>query len=846
MRVSVSVERLRVWLLVGVGLLVLVIGAFLGYAHYRAHRFLTQLPGKLGVNIRQDTNSFTYSQSVGSKTVFTLHAAKAIQRTDGKYTLRDVGIVVYGRQANRADRIYGSEFELDQNSGVIRAMGEVHIDLQAPSPAESHGKVDLAPGAAHGLDAAGTKDEHLIHVKTSELVYLQKLGVAATHQEIEFESGGLTGHATGAEYSADTGVLVLQSAVKVNGLQNGRPVVLTASRAELDRANERAVLTQARYVSVGEAKDDGTEGQTAQAQRAIVHMRSDQSLERVEAEGDVTLTNGAGKVTAPRASVELNAESKPKSVRLFGGMHYVADEPLHQAKGESAEGTARFDARGDLERVVLSGAVHVEDRVRATDAANEPWSERELGAGLVDVAFVPGKTAKFQMREATATGNAHFKIVNAPVKNGQGPVSSALAGDVLTARFVRTDGADRLAEVHGDGHTALRRVSATGAEDTSSGDTLEVHMRPAKADAGRRVVRKAKEQMVKDKGFGGQGADEIATAVQQGNVVVTHKPAPKPGDKAAPAEQRATAERGVYDGDTDRLTLTGGVQVTDGGGVMWADRVAMEQQTGDAFVDGGVKATYFQAKAGDASSGEPVHILAARAELKRASNVAVFFGGAGRPARLWQDGSQVEAPVIEFEQKQRRLLAHGEGSGAPMAVHTVLVSRPAGKADAGVAKAVTKKPEVVRIVSREMTYSDEVRQADFTGGVEVDSQDGRMHARQAVVYLQAAGDKKAAGDAMRQSGFMGGSVDRVVGSGQIEVEQPGRQATGEQVVYTASDGMFVMTGTAAVPPKIVDEARGTVTGTSMRFHAGDDTIVISNEVGSGAGLKVRTETRVKK
>ena len=52
-----------------------------------------------------------------------------------------------------------------------------------------------------------------------------------------------------------------------------------------------------------------------------------------------------------------------------------------------------------------------------------------------------------------------------------------------------------------------------------------------------------------------------------------------------------------------------------------------------------------------------------------------------RPARLWQGASQVEAPVIQFEQKQKRLLAHGEGQGAPMAVHTVLVRSDAKASD---------------------------------------------------------------------------------------------------------------------------------------------------------------------
>jgi lipopolysaccharide export system protein LptA len=54
----------------------------------------------------------------------------------------------------------------------------------------------------------------------------------------------------------------------------------------------------------------------------------------------------------------------------------------------------------------------------------------------------------------------------------------------------------------------------------------------------------------------------------------------------------------------------------------------------------------------------------------------------------------------------------------------------------------------------------------------------------------------------------------------------------------------VMTGTGAVPPKMVDDLRGTVTGTSLRFHAGDESVVVSNGVDNKQ--RVRTETRVKK
>jgi lipopolysaccharide export system protein LptA len=835
---NVSVERLRVWLLAGAGLLVIVIASFLGYAHYRAHRFLTNLPKKLGVNVRRETNGFTYSQSVQGRTIYTVHAAKAVERADGKVTLHDVGIVLYGRKEDRADRIYGKEFEYDQKNEVIRADGEVHIDLQAPEAADANAKMDYAAGKdLPGAGAAEKKDVRLIHVTTSGLVFLQKLGVAATDNEIEFESGGLTGHAVGADYNSDTGVVVLHSAVRVNGLERDRPVVLTASRAELDRQNERAVLTQAKYMAVG---GRGGAGQTAQARNVVVHLRPDGTAERIEAEGEVTLTNGmGGVVTAPRGEMTLGAQSQPQSAVMLGGVRYLVDEPLRQAKGEASEGRAGFDKAGRPEHVVMTGAVHLNERVR-TDASGEAWGERELNAGQVELALFAGAAGKAQLRDAKATRDARLKVMN-PAAKGGGPTSSALAGDVLTAHFVRVGSADHLAEVHSDGHAAMRRVDGKGVVDTSSGDSLVAHFRPVSAGAARGANATGK----------GQGADEIASATEQGHVVMTKQPVKKPGDSAAPAEERVTAERAVYDGELERTTLTGNVQVSNGTSVLWADRVVTEQQTGDATADGSVKASFSQV----GSEAEPVHVLASRAEMKHDSQVAKFYGAGanGKPARLWQGASQVDAPVIEFEQKQRRLLAHGEGQGAPGAVHTVLVSGGTGvKTDS--AKTDNKagkqagggKTSVVRVISRDLVYSEEARKADFTGGVQVDSADGSMRGQQAVVYLQAApanGGKKADGAA--GGGFMGGSVERVVASGHIEMQQPGRRASGEQLVYTASDGMFVLTGTPAALPKVVDDQRGTVTGTSLRFHTGDENVVVSNEGESGAGQRVRTETRVK-
>ncbi len=884
---SVSVERLRVGLVAGAGLLVLIVAAFLGYAHYRAHRLLTGLPARLGIDVRQETNGYTYSQTVGSKTIYTVHAAKSVQHRDGKYTLKDVGIVVYGKKQDRADRIYGSEFELDQAAGVIRAMGEVFIDLQAPEARDANEKMDFAAGndlrgsgeaaAGKGAAANGAAAAKLIHIRTSGLVYLQKLGVAATDKEIEFTSGGVVGHAVGADYNSDTGIVILHSSVKVTGVEHDRPVVLTASEAELDRQNQTAALRDAKYMAVGERAGGKGVGETAEARHVVVYLRKDGSAERVQADGEVTLTDGlGGRVTAPRGEMRLGEENHPQSAVLVGGVRYAEDGQLRQAQGEAAEGRAVFDRAGRVEHVAMKGAVHLKERVRVSEATGDPWGERELGGDTVELAMATdgGRT---ELRDAKATGAARLNVENpaskgvgagaAASKRSGGATSSALSGDVLTAHFVTMNGASRLSEMQGAGHTLLRRVGANGVVNTSSGDSLVARFRPVSGgDPHRR-----------------QGSDEIASAVEQGHVVMTQTPVRKPGDSTAPQQERATAERAVYDGGLEQMTLTGDVQVNDGTSVLWADCVVTEQGAGngmgDATADGSVKASYREA----GSSDEPVHVLAARAELKRDAQKAIFYGDAGRPARLWQAGSQVEAPVLEFEQKQGRLLAHGEGQGGGMAVHTVLVSTGNGNGngkkgaggvaaggvrpgkEAGMAAGNSAKTEVVRVASGALNYSDEARKAEFTGGVQVESADGNMRAQQAVVYLQAApagtrvvqgiasrkegagetgvGESKPAQSGGQSGGLMGGGVDRIVATDGIAIEQPGRRATGEQVVYTAKDGMFVLTGTVAAPPRVVDQRQGTVTGASLRFHSGDDDIVVSN--GGEKGQRVRTETRVK-
>jgi lipopolysaccharide export system protein LptA len=901
------VERLRVWLLGSAIFLMLVIAAFIVSARYLARLHKLVLPAKLGIDVKGDASGYTVSRMVGLKTIFTLHAARWEQHADGKIALHDVSVEIYGKSGDHHDRIYGDEFEYDQNAKVMRALGLVHIDLQA---AEAEAAVK---GGASKAPRAGA-NPRVLHVTTRGLVYLEQLGVAATSEYIEFESGGMTGHSIGADYSSDTGVLMLHSAVSMSGTAGKRPVEVTAATAAIDDRSQETLLTRAKYVSPG---------QTVEAENATLHTRPDGSLSRIEAQGNVTASAKGGTVTSRRADVVLNAAGQAQTAVLTGDVRYSSDMPLHQVRGEADAATIAFDEQASPQpkHAVFTGAVHMTERTRKTAAAGEPWSVRDLTAAKVEAALAPAGPGQSQLRDAEATGNPRLKLTdNGSLASARGEGSTELAADDLKAHLIDTGDAKRppqLDTVAGRGHTELRQLSVDGTEETSAGDTLEAKFRARVPVAGAKKAGAAVPAGAQ------QVADEIASAVQDGHVTMMRRvPArssavgagagtagagaggacadgtgageAKPGGQRSAEEevQLATAERAAYDGDTDRMTLTGSVQLTDAGSVLWTNQIALDHKTCDSWATGAVKVDYVQvstekagageagaanAARGSAARQEPTHVLADRANFVHATEVATFFG---QPVRMWQDGSQVQAPVIEVSRKDQRLIARGEastgGAEAQQAaqVHTVLVNTGSRKAVAPAGKAKAERPEaaksgaaargcanatakpgagnsgataqmanVVRVTSGGLVYSGTLNQADFTGGMRAETMDGTIRANEAVVTLQPA--KPGQSSATADVPSMAGRLERMVASGAVDIEQPRVRATGERLVYTESDELYVLTGDNSAPPKAVDADGTTTTGAELRFHADDCSVEALGTAPGQPAQRVRTVSRVR-
>ena len=97
---------------------------------------------------------------------------------------------------------------------MAHAVGVVDMDIEPPEALTGGSKTSGA-GGVQG------KTAQAIHVRTSGLTYVKKLGVAATDQEVEIEYAGMHGWAKGAEFDTGQSVVHLLADVRAEGTLRG-------------------------------------------------------------------------------------------------------------------------------------------------------------------------------------------------------------------------------------------------------------------------------------------------------------------------------------------------------------------------------------------------------------------------------------------------------------------------------------------------------------------------------------------------------------------------------------------------------------------------------------------------
>lgn len=703
---------------------------------------IASLPKSNPPNVEKSGKGFTFSQSEGGKTLFTIRAASFQQfKEGGKAELQDVSIIVYGRDEDRSDQIYGSEFSYDQKTGDITAQGEVHIDLDANST-----------GTSQPEQAPAQETRNVIHVKTSDLTFNKTTGIARTDQKIEFRIPEATGSAVGALYDSHKNMLTLRSAVKINSLEK-QGSSLAAQSATISKAPRVIVL----YAAQVEQPP-----RTITAQKLSLFLNENNFVQRITGSGRVeaSATGPRGfEMAAPQGEVEMVENNAPRSGMLSGGVTFQTrgDAP---AQGKAGRVLVSFRPNGTVSKARAEEAV---DITQGTPAKSE-----QVKAAAIDLSVKPGNILE---KAITSAGPAQIIFHESAAKT----TTTTISAGQFQAQF---NDKNRLASVLGSPNASI--VSVTPGQPERTAYSHDVTAR------------------FNDKG-------EIAAADLIGDFHYQE------------GQRRATADRAHYDPADESFSLSGSPRIVDSGLAITAQSIHLSRKTGNAVARGDVKTTYNDLKPqpGGAmlASAEPVHVTGTSVTASQGGGVAHYSS-----ARLWQGQNIVEAPSLTFDKAHRSLQAQGDGTGR---VTSVFVSP--GK---------NGNSTPVNVVSDRLSYVDSDRKAVFSGNVRLRGEEFTMTADTVQVLLAAR----------NQGGNKSGNqLDHIVAQGDIVIQQPDRKATGNQLVYTAQEQKFVLTGAPGKKPSIFDAERGQISGDSLTFFTHDGRVLI----GSGETSPSLTPTRIR-
>ncbi len=441
-------------------LLIVAIGAFLGLSRWKNNFIRHDLPKRLGINIQEEANGWTYTHQELGHTLFKIHASKLVQlnlKSGNNVFLHDVRIELYGEDGSRTDSIEGNEFEYDPKAGIARATGPVEITLMRPGVAPA-----IAPNAVAGqiagekqkksalAAAAQTASNGEVHVRTRGLIFDRDSGEATTNEKVEFMLAQGNGSAVGAAYDARAGRLVLNRAVELTTQRGGKPVTMHAQHAEFERGDQMCSLRAAVInFSSGESR----------AEQAKVYFRDDGSAVRLDASGGFSLTTtSGGRIAAPVGLLEFDERNQPWHGHLQGGVSIDSDRDGRKVHGTAPAMEVHFVGDGELRSVHLERGVQIVSDEQSGTGGGLMNTHRSWDSPVVDVAFRNTGKRRAELASIHGTGGV---VVTAERRRGNGPASpSRMSADDVTGEF----GADAgLTTMTGVGHASIRQTTAAGA-----------------------------------------------------------------------------------------------------------------------------------------------------------------------------------------------------------------------------------------------------------------------------------------------------------------------------------------------------------------------------------------------
>ena len=262
------------------------------------------------------------------------------------------------------------------------------------------------------------------------------------------------------------------------------------------------------------------------------------------------------------------------------------------------------------------------------------------------------------------------------------------------------------------------------------------------------------------------------------------------------ADQDARAGGARYFAETRRTVLKDSPVVKDAKSRTSADVFEFEPAQNLVKARGNVRSVFESldknAQPGMFQSGKPVYASADFLEVETRNGMATYR----QRAKLWQEDQVIRASVLVLHRNEKRLVAETQ------VVSLFYLEQESAE------KKKERKPATVQ--AERLVYEDNLQKATYSRNVRMNGAMGRLSSDQLEVFLKDENNRK--------------SVERMLATGKVKIEQPGKLATSESAEFFQSEKKVILTGGM---PRVLDSERGSTVGPRLTMFFDDGSITVA-------------------
>ncbi|HSP68820.1 MAG TPA: LPS export ABC transporter periplasmic protein LptC [Bryobacteraceae bacterium] len=289
-------------------------------------------------------------------------------------------------------------------------------------------------------------------------------------------------------------------------------------------------------------------------------------------------------------------------------------------------------------------------------------------------------------------------------------------------------------------------------------------------------------------------------------------------------DRRARGDKATLDQSRDLMTLDGSARTWDPTGSVNADRILMNQKSGDYTAEGHVSSSRQPDRKGSSSamlSNEDVMQASADRMISGNDNKHIRYEG---NARAWQGANRVDADRIEIDRDRGVMEAHGKvvSQFADKSQGKTQEKGPKAKAPAAPVFTVVRAPDLV--------YTEQTRVALYQGGVALARPGLTVNSRELQAFLKPADADSSLDKALADGGV---KIVNVSGTGKTTRTRTG---TSEHAEYYADDQKVILQNGQ---PLLVDTAKDTTSGQKITLWINNDRLVVEGGQSKPAESTIR-------